>query len=368
MALFLCPALSVVAQAKGNDDGPVWVEEYEFVSATEEFYYRDAPDTVRESGRVYSKTGDIKYEKIEEVPIYGVAEEEIIREITKPSMAEQKDEVFPESITVEDEGQECVLQRQNVQWAERVEEGKVSTKTRMIDYGVHTEKPDAVTSLESTINGENMTMELKEIRQTTGWQWVPNHIADITLLVEDGIALDSDRPEWEGKEPLLLELLHLDPLHYILRSGKWTQSYNGGDMRSAEFTLDRYVANFVAIYQCEVKADDKTFYDGKALYSGKVNREVQTGVEYKVKAIVTYQAPPDPVTPSPTPSAAVKPPESATPSQAPAPPVVEEKKKPSAAVVATTTVSVGLASGGSIWYFFVYRRRKRNGSNGNAVK
>lgn len=355
VALFLCLIFPCAAWAATDNDGPNWVEEYEFVSATEDFHYSQYPKTIQDSGRTYTVTGEIKYEKVEEIPLYETAQEEIIREIRKTGMAEQNDDAFAQSITVQDDGQEAILQRQSVQWAERTEEGAVSIKNRTVDYGIHTETPEAASTLEVTIGGEKREMELKEVRQITEWAWEMGHIADITLMDGDDIPLDSEAPEWSGKEAQVLALLHLDPLHYILRGSRWAQSDNGGDVRRAQFILDRYVARFAAIYQCEIKGEDRTLYDGTALYSGMIDREVQTGVEYKAKAYVTYQAPPDPVTLSPSP----KPTPTIAPTEAPKP--IEEKKSSPVPVVAG--VGGGLAvTGGAVWYFFVFRKRQQGGA------
>lgn len=365
--LFLCLAFGISALASTQTQGATWIEEYEFVSQTDAFVYRDAPNTIERGGRTYTKTGEISYEKIEEVPIYGTSEEEITKEVSKQGLAQADDGLFPEQITVQDDGDEAVLKRQNVQWTERKVEGKVSTKTRTVDYGVHTETPQAQASIEEEIAGETKTLDLKTVKQTSTWTWVSNHIADITLLADDGIELDSDTLSWQGKESEILALLGLDPLHYILREGRWAQSYNGSDMRKAVFTLDRYVARFVAVYQCEVKAPDTSLQDGKALYSGKVTREVQTGSEYKVKAKVSYQAPPDPVTPAPTftpaPTQTIQisplPSETATAS-ANNEPIVEEKKS---AVPIVTGLGLTASAGGAVFYFFFWKKRKqKNGT------
>lgn len=342
---------------------PTWIEEYEFISPTEHYDYREAPETIAEGGRIYKKKGDIRYELLTEMPVYQMEKVEVGRQVTKPGQNTPNDELFPLEITVQEEGQDALLKRQSVQWTQRTEEGGTTKKARSIDYGVHTEPPEGASEITAEIDGQERSLQLKEMRQATAWAWLSNHVAEVTLFEGDGIALDTSSPEWQGNEAKVLELLHLDPLRYILKGARWVQSDNGGESRKAEFVLDRYVAQFVAIYQCEIEWPDKVFHDGVAMYSGSVDKQVETAKEYKVKAIVTYEAPPDP-TPSPTntPIATANP--TASPAESPtatpqAPEVLEERSAVPVVVVGGVGVA---ATGGAVWYFAVYRKKQGDGA------
>ena len=337
------------------NEGAIWIEEYEFMSPTEHFNFTEAPQTITESGRVYTKKGEIKYEIIEEVPFYGTEEIELSRQVQKNGLSEQNDKLFPESLTVTDEGTEAILQRQSVQWTETTEKGGVSKKTRTINYGIHTEPPEAASEIDAEIDGEDRKMQLKAVNQVTQWTWIKGHLADITLLSKDGFDLQLAAPQWQGNEEKILELLHLNPLNYILTGASWLQSDNGGDSRRAQFVLDRYVARFEAVYQCEIQLPDNTIYNGSAIYSGKATREIEQGTEYKVKATVTYQVPPDPTTPSP--SAAVLETIPNTSSK----PEIEPIEEKSRAVPVIATGGVVVAGGGTaLWYFLIYKRKQKN--------
>ena len=350
--LLLCTTAQPAYATSENPDSIT--REYAFVSQTDDFFY-DAPSQVSENGRVYFRQ-DVRYEVLGQEPLFKTEEKTFTHEELLTGLSRQSEDKFSEEYAIDEDGYQGSVPRKAVTWTERTKQGPARQYAAEVDLGDQVDVPVPLKEREvvyrdAASNADAIAVfPLKDVKMTAPFRWLPNHTATLVVRVGDIMSIDEASPAWQGKEAQLLALMRLDPQKYIIRAAAWSGSALDGT-RTVVFTMDRYAAHFVAIYEGKVQGQDAVTYDGTARYEGVLTKDVPDGVEYAVKAIVTYQAPVS-ATPTPTPTPAPTSMPEPTPDPAP----------PTSALPIAAMVAVPLAIGAAVFVFF-WRRKQKSDEN-----
>jgi hypothetical protein len=308
MLLFAPSALAAEKELPENpgesSESRIIEKEYEFTSQTEAFSY-NAPETAVQDGETYLRK-DIRYELMETIPIMA-PETKLFEETREKTGLKKKDDgAFPESLPIDTDGYKGEIPRVKIEYAEQKQPGDSKTHTAALDYGAQVLKPTPPDSLDQVIEGKKLTLKLTELKQSNE-RWEPNFTAYLNCGPNDLPSLETPNPAYQGYESALLPLMRLDPAQYVIRSATWAES-GGGAKRMALFEVSRCVSDYSAIYELVVITPDVITYDARAAYEGELAKEVQTGEDYRVKAIVTYEAPAKPTAePTATPESTPEP-------------------------------------------------------------
>lgn len=352
------PAAASQATPEPPDENTI-IKEYEFTTQERPFVYNMAPKTYNEAGREYVLQGDIAYELISETELFTEEAKEFTRSESKQGLAAQNDDVFPESVTIDEDGFYGKIQRASVQYQARSVDGGSKTHSKSIAYGYQPEPPAAPESTVLQVKGESIDLPFVRMDES-GAHWQENHVARLILYSDSGvytfegrrsIDLTTDSPEWQGLEFDLMQQMKLDPGTHIIQSAVWENSLTDDGVtveRSIKFTMKRLVSKYTAIYSVTIQNPDNTVYDGTATYKGILSKPTPNGVEYLVKAKVTYYSEPKPTpTPSPTPEPTPEPEPLAEP---------EPEKKGGVGGVIAFMLIAGILGGGA---FFVLKWKKQ---------
>ena len=272
---------------------------------THEFIYESdspegdyaVPDTIQQGGANYELV-DVSYQLVDET-------HSIERTVQIPAGEE-----IPETITVEENGEEVTLTLVSSEAGELSEQ--VVAVTGEIDFGYTVGQPSAPAtkqvSYTDTTTGQRRTATayLTGIEMVEDYHWRDDVVVDGTFYGGpdvDGFRLGvgntivpyrSSRPALDGYEDEYLEYLGLSKSQYRLTgaewAGEWTEDDRGNEIRLAEFTGERYVARWVAHYSTSVNTSAEA--DTTAVYSNNASDS------YTIKAVATYAlAPAFPVGP-----------------------------------------------------------------------
>lgn len=150
-----------------------------------------------------------------------------------------------------------------------------------------------------TLTGERKTATayLTSIEMVEDYHWRDDVVVDATFYGGsdvDGFHLGvgntivpyrSSKPALDGYEDDYLEYLNLSESQYRLTgaewTGEWTKDERGNEIRTAEFTGERYVGRWVAYYSTNVNTSTQD--DVTAVYS---NNEEDS---YTIKAVAIYE-------------------------------------------------------------------------------
>jgi LPXTG-motif cell wall-anchored protein len=77
-----------------------------------------------------------------------------------------------------------------------------------------------------------------------------------------------------------------------ITGSKWLSekvTEDGVTSRLAGYTVGRYVTGYTVIYSGTFDIPDMLVYDATAIYEGELSKQIETDIEYMVKAIATYK-------------------------------------------------------------------------------
>lgn len=364
----LCLALLISLQNTGawasnavpTPDENTIIKEVEFTTTVKPFVYTLAQKSIREKNREYFLQGDILYTLMDEQPLLVDESKEFTRTQTKQGLSTQDESVFPDTVSIDEDGYKGELQRKSVSFQAQTIEGDSKLIKKMIYYGYQVDEPTAPESITTEYKGKNITLSFQEMTKT-GTYWQENHLARVTLYspettytFDSGRSIDllADMPKWDGLEFDFFKLMKLDAGAHIIQSAQWESGLNesnGEISASIVFTMKRLVSNYTAVYSVEQQSPDHSVYDATAQYTSILTNKVPSETEYTVKATLTYYADPLP-TPSPT--------ETPIPTPEPTPePVAETKKKGGGGMI---VFMIFLAIAGVGGYFALKWKQKRD--------
>ena len=217
-------------------------------------------------------------------------------------------EDIPDTITVEEDGKEVTLYLVSSEAGELT--NQIVAVTGEIDFGYTAAKPAAPAakpaapatkqvSYTDTLTGKRKTAiaYLTGIEMVEDYHWRDDVVVDATFYGGsdvDGFRLGagntivpyrSSKPVLDGYEDDYLDYLTLSKTQYRLTgaewTGDWTKDERGNEIRTAEFTGERYVGRWVAHYSTNVNTSAQD--DVTAVYS---NNEEDS---YTIKAVAIYE-------------------------------------------------------------------------------
>lgn len=261
--------------------------EFIYESDTPEGDYQ-VPQSMEQNGSSY-KLMDVTYQIYDE-------SHKIEKTVQIPAGEE-----IPDTITVEEDGKEVTLYLVSSEAGELTEQ--VVAVTGEIDFGYTAAQPAAPAtkqvSYTDTLTGERKTATayLTSIEMVEDYHWRDDVVVDATFYGGsdvDGFRLGigntivpyrSSKPALDGYEDDYLEYLNLSESQYRLTgaewTGEWTKDERGNEIRTAEFTGERYVGRWVAHYSTNVNTSTQD--DVTAVYS---NNEEDS---YTIKAVAIYE-------------------------------------------------------------------------------
>ena len=261
--------------------------EFIYESDTPEGDYQ-VPQSMEQNGSSY-KLMDVTYQIYDE-------SHKIEKTVQIPAGEE-----IPDTITVEEDGKEVTLYLVSSEAGELTEQ--VVAVTGEIDFGYTAAQPAAPAtkqvSYTDTLTGERKTATayLTSIEMVEDYHWRDDVVVDATFYGGsdvDGFRLGigntivpyrSSKPALDGYEDDYLEYLNLSESQYRLTgaewTGEWTKDERGNEIRTAEFTGERYVGRWVAHYSTNVNTSTQD--DVTAIYS---NNEEDS---YTIKAVAIYE-------------------------------------------------------------------------------
>lgn len=336
------------------------IKEVEFTTTIKPFSYTLAQKSIREKNREYFLQDDISYTVMDEQQLYVDEAKEFTRTQSKQGLSNQDESVFPDTVSVHEDGYDGELQRKSVSFQAQTIDGGSKLFKKTIAYGYQVDEPTAPESITTEYKGKSVTLAFDEMTKTNT-HWQENHLARVALYspetiytFDSGRSIDllDDVPKWQGLEFDFFKLMKLDAGAHIIQSAQWDSGLsesNGELSASIVFTMKRLVSAYTAVYSAEQQNPDHSVYDATAQYTAVLTKKVPSEIEYSVKATLTYYADPLP-TPSPT----------ATPEPTPSPtpePIVETKKKGGGGMIVFV---IFLAIAGVGGYFALKWKQKRD--------
>jgi hypothetical protein len=147
-----------------------------------------------------------------------------------------------------------------------------------------------------------VTLQFQKLRKTTIPHWEENivvehmhrSIYEEEYLLNDGtrLSFSESKPIYDGIEEKLLSQMGLSTSTHRIIDSEWlseTTSEDGVTSRLAGYLVERNVTGYKAIYSGTFDIPDMLVYDATVIYEGNLSKQVESGAEYTVKAIVTYE-------------------------------------------------------------------------------
>lgn len=294
------------ATALAAEEANTILKEYEFVTDNESFDY-DAPTEITESGVKY-QIKDIKYEVLSKVFKMDTKSKKFKIDKKKQRLKAKDDSVFEDHIKVDKDGYKGKVLLKEVTYDDKSIRGRTANHTVEYDYGLQVEEPKPLAALDATYHDKEtdnhipVTLDFNEIKVTAEPHWEENifvyqtyrSIYENEYLLIDGTRLlfNSDKPQYKGIEEKILKQMRLDPEKHIIVDSNWLTkciTKDGLTSRLANYTIQRYVTGYTAVYSGTFDVPDIVSYDATAIYESELIKKVPIGTEYKVKAIVAYE-------------------------------------------------------------------------------
>ena len=256
---------------KWNPDTGVETEEPPEAITHEFIYESNSPDSEysvpsgMEQGGEHYKLSEVDYEVLEE------------RRRVEKVIEYQDGEAIPNTITVEEDGEEMTLYLRDTELGELTEQ--ITSVSGEIDFGYTVGKPAAPAtkqvSYTDTLTGERRTATayLTGLVMVEDYHWRDDVVVDAQFFGGsdvDGFRLGvgntivpyrSSKPAWENYEEEYLDYLNLSPTQYRITGGEWISGWErndkGHEVRTAEFTGERLVARWVAYYSTNVNESEQ---------------------------------------------------------------------------------------------------------------
>jgi hypothetical protein len=312
--LMLCPNLAFAEEPQVLR---TITKEYEFNTKSFDFEYTqgasfEPPEEITEDGAIY-KFKSIVYELITQKELFLTEQVTFYHEVENKGMVEKDETIFEEIIQINDESFEGEAVLKEVTYAENVIKDRTASTTESYDYGFQSSKPIPPDTLDVLYHDESSNSDVLtklnfvKLNESNA-QWEDNIHVEQTYrsiyvdeyLLNDGTRLvfNCDQPEYEGFEDVLLEHMRLKKENYRIVGSKWIgdiKTSEGQTTRIAQYTVNRYVKEYSAVYSGSFELPNILTYDATAHYVGDIEKQVPDGIDYTVKAIVTYEEKPIPI-------------------------------------------------------------------------
>ena len=296
----------LITTAHADNQPKTITKEYEFKTTDTDFDY-NAPMEIIEDDVKYTRK-KIRYKKIKKTPQILIETKTFHNEIFKEGLKEKDDTLFKDSIEFSQGEYKGLLNLKEIIYTERKVEGRTASHKAEYDYGLQVTKPDPLPTIDVLYHDEEtnvnvlVTLSFKKLEETTKSHWEHNiHVQqryrslyEDEYLLYDGTRLSftTDKPKYEDIEDKILKQMRLDSEKHIITNSSWLRkiiTINGKTSRLAAFVVKRYVTGYKAIYSGSFDIPNIIVYDATALYESELTKLIPDGIEYTVKAIVTYE-------------------------------------------------------------------------------
>ena len=304
--LMLIPSIAFAEETESELESVT--REFEFTSNTSDFEYTP-PDQIAADEKVYYFK-DIEYDLLSEEKLFTTLTESITKEVTEAGLSEKDDSLFAETMEIDEDDFVGTIPLKEIIYTEEIETDRVGTFTTEYDYGYQPSEPDAAKTLDVLVTDKRTGLDVLAILPlvelkigSTAWEdsvhsiQVHRSVYDKEYLLSDGSRLSflSESPEYEGCSDILLSDMRLAPEDYRITGSRWLNELSSSDgnyTRTAEYTVERLVTSYTAVYSGSFDLPDILTYTATAVYEGELSKEEPNGMEYQVKAIVTYEEKP----------------------------------------------------------------------------
>ena len=308
--ILLIILILVCTTAYASDEEQMIIKEFEFKTTNEEFSY-DVPNEITEDDKEYLLQS-IEYEILIEEPVFETETRTFNREVFIENTEKDDISVFDETIYISEDGYEGIIPLKEIVYTERIITGRTASHEVEHDFGLQTEKPKPVPEVETLYHDVEtdcdvlVTLQFQRLKETTKPRWEGNitvecmhrSIYEDEYLLNDGTKLQYDKaqPEYKGYEETLLKQMGLVPNKARITGSRWlgaTVTENDFTSRLADYTVERLVIGYAAVYTGTFDIPDMLVYDATTIYESDLLKQIETGTEYTVKAIVTYERSPE---------------------------------------------------------------------------
>ena len=305
LLLLLLMLIPIIAFAEETEqEHETITRKFKFTTNTSDFEYTP-PDQIATDEKVYYFK-DIEYELLSEEKLFTMVTETITKEVTEAGLSEKDDSFFAEMMEIDEDDFVGTIPLKEIIYTEEIETDRVGTYTTEYDYGYQSSAPDAAETLDVPVSdkrtGLDVLANLPLIKLKTGSTSWEDSIHSIQMhrssyadeyLLSNGVRLpySAEIPEYSGCYKSLLLDMRLSPEDYRITDSRWLNELSSSDgnyTRTAEYTVERLVTSYTAVYSGSFDLPDILTYTATAVYEGELSKEEPNGMEYKVKAIVTY--------------------------------------------------------------------------------
>lgn len=304
--LILVPNMALAEET--NLELETVTREFEFTSNTSDFDYTP-PDQIATDEKMYYFK-DIMYELLSQEKLFTTVTETITKEVTEAGLSEKDDSLFAETMEIDEDDFVGTIPLKEIIYTEEIETDRVGTYTTEYDYGYQSSAPDAAKTLDVLVTDKRTGLEVlanlpmvKLKIGSTSWEdsihsiQVHRSTYQDEYLLSNGVRLpySAEIPEYYGCYESLLLDMRLSPEDYRIIGSRWLNQLSSSDgnyTRSAEYTVERLVTHYTAVYSGSFDLPDILTYTATAVYEGELTKEEPNGMEYQVNAIVTYEEKP----------------------------------------------------------------------------
>ena len=307
LLLMLIPSIAFAEETESELE--TITREFPFTTNASEFDYTP-PDQIATCGKTYYLK-NTEYELLSEEKLFITVTETITKAVTEAGLSEKDDSLFAETMEIDENDFVGTIPLKEIIYTEEIETDRVGTYTTEYDYGYQTSAPDAAKTLDVLVTDKRTGLDvlaclpLVELKNgVASWKDSVHAIlvhrssyADEYLL-SNGVRLpySAEIPEHSGCYESLLLDMRLSSEDYRITGSRWLNELSSSDgnyTRTAEYTIERLVTRYTAVYSGSFDLPDILTYTATAIYEGELFKEEPNGVEYQVKAIVTYEEKPE---------------------------------------------------------------------------
>ncbi len=306
LLLMLIPSIAFAEETEPKLE--TITREFGFTSNTSDFDYTP-PDQIAANEKLYYLK-DIEYEPLSEEKLFITVIESFTKEVTESGLSEKDDSLFAETMEIDENDFVGTIPMKEIIYTDEIETDRTGTYTTEYDYGYQASAPDSAETLDVLVTDERTGLDvlaclpLVELKiGPPSWEDSIHAIqahrsvyADAYLLSDGGrLSYLSETPEYEGYEEILLSDMRLLSDGYRITGSRWLNelaSADGNYTRTAEYTVERLVTRYTAVYSGSFDLPDILTYTATVVYEGELSKEEPNGMAYQVKAIVTYEEKP----------------------------------------------------------------------------